>query len=72
MEWSDRAACSSVPTDLFFPHEAGPGSLNAAKAICASCDVAPECLAYAVRTGQHDGVWGGLSPNERIRLGATG
>ncbi|MEO7557051.1 MAG: WhiB family transcriptional regulator [Acidimicrobiales bacterium] len=40
-------------------------------AICARCTVREECLAFALRHGLHDGVWGGLSERERraVRLG---
>ena len=39
-----------------------------AKAICAGCQVQRECLAFALRTHQGHGVWGGLSEPERYRL----
>ena len=42
---------------------AGPG-----RPICAQCEVRPECLAYAVETGQQEGIWGGLNEKERREL----
>jgi len=39
-----------------------------AKAICAGCQVRYECLAFALRTHQAHGVWGGLSEQERYPL----
>jgi transcription factor WhiB len=39
-----------------------------AKAICAGCQVRGECLAFALRTYQIHGVWGGLSEPERYPL----
>ena len=39
-----------------------------AKAICAKCPVRPECLAFALRTDQVHGVWGGMSEQERRPL----
>ena len=39
-----------------------------AKAICATCPVAEQCLEYAIETHQSDGVWGGLTAVERHRL----
>jgi WhiB family redox-sensing transcriptional regulator len=35
---------------------------------CNGCDVAAQCLEYALRTDQRDGVWGGLSQVARTRL----
>jgi hypothetical protein len=39
-----------------------------AKAICAGCQVRRDCLAFALRTHQVHGVWGGLSEQERYPL----
>jgi WhiB family redox-sensing transcriptional regulator len=39
--------------------------LASAKAICQRCRVSPECLRYALVTGQRHGVWGGKSEEER-------
>jgi len=36
-----------------------------AKAICAICRVRRECLTFALRTGQHHGIWGGTTEDER-------
>jgi len=40
-----------------------------AKAICAGCPVRNECLAFALRTGQVDGIWGGTTTHERASHG---
>lgn len=63
--WQDDAACSDTSNTVFFPTV---GSYERAKAICAGCVVRVECLSYALRTGQPEGVWGGLAPHERKRL----
>jgi Transcription factor WhiB len=49
---------------------AGPSlaQVAQAKAICAGCPVRRECLAFALRTHQVHGVWGGLSEQERHPL----
>jgi WhiB family redox-sensing transcriptional regulator len=39
--------------------------VEAAKAVCAMCPVRPECLTWALATGQDAGVWGGTSEEER-------
>ena len=36
-----------------------------AKAVCAGCLVRRECLAFALRTRQVHGIWGGLTEEER-------
>ena len=36
-----------------------------ARAVCAGCPVAGECLTWAVETNQTDGIWGGHTPAER-------
>jgi WhiB family redox-sensing transcriptional regulator len=65
------AACRNADPELFFP--IGDGRLArrqiaAAKAVCGSCSVAADCLIWALRTGQSEGVWGGHTPSERRRL----
>jgi len=69
--WRILAACRSADPDLFFPISSSGSSLAQvaqAKAICAGCPVRRECLAFAVRTHQVHGVWGGLSEQERHPL----
>ncbi len=68
MMWADHAACAQHPKAVFYPDGGGPGAYRAAKAICVECPVSVECLAYALRTGQTFGCWGGLSPEERDAL----
>lgn len=36
-----------------------------ARAICMTCQVRDECLDYALDTGETEGIWGGLTPQER-------
>ena len=67
-EWRSAAACRSADPELFFPISAsGPAREQAAeaKAICAICRVRRECLTFALRTGQHHGIWGGTTEDER-------
>jgi WhiB family transcriptional regulator, redox-sensing transcriptional regulator len=70
--WLHRAACrGAVDPDLFFPEgTTGPAQhqTDKAKAVCATCEVRPECLAWAVTMGERTGVWGGLDPDERAAL----
>ena len=64
--WKEAAACRGMAADVFFP-ESDEGAATA-KAICATCPVATECLEFALATRQDDGVWGGLTETERRRL----
>jgi WhiB family redox-sensing transcriptional regulator len=69
--WRSLAACQSADPDLFFPiSPSGPSGAQVAqaKAICAGCPVRQECLAFALRTQQVYGVWGGLTEQERYPL----
>jgi WhiB family redox-sensing transcriptional regulator len=68
-EWRNRAVCSrgDVDPDLFFPvGSSGPGQrqIAAAKAVCRRCPVITPCLMWALIRDE-DGVWGGLSVDER-------
>lgn len=67
-DWRDKAFCrDGVDPELFHPvGSSGPALLQAdqAKAVCARCRVAEECLGYATRTGQL-GIWGGTDEHER-------
>jgi WhiB family transcriptional regulator, redox-sensing transcriptional regulator len=69
--WWDWAGCIGVNTELFFPiGSTGPAVEQAdqAKTVCAGCPVRDKCLDYVLAMGQHDGIWGGLSEDERRRL----
>lgn len=66
--WRSRAACRGMEVDLFFPvgrTGEAVGEIARAKAICARCPVRRQCLAFALASGQHHGVWGGTSEDER-------
>jgi WhiB family redox-sensing transcriptional regulator len=69
--WQDRAACHGKDLGLFFGTEAeryDQGAKDrreaAARAVCASCPVAAECLAYAVSRPEKHGTWGGMTEDE--------
>jgi WhiB family redox-sensing transcriptional regulator len=67
-DWRSRAACRFLDPELFFPiSDFGEGleQTAAAKAVCAGCLVRRECLAFAIRTGERDGIWGGMTEQER-------
>jgi len=64
------AACKGEDLGLFFGPDAEFVTARRdreanAKAICARCPVRPDCLAYALATGEAYGVWGGATEDER-------
>ncbi|MEU2440183.1 WhiB family transcriptional regulator [Streptomyces rubradiris] len=69
MDWRHQAACRTEDPDLFFPiGTTGPALLQIeeAKAVCnRRCPVIEHCLQWALESGTDDGVWGGLSEDER-------
>ena len=67
-EWREGAACLDDTEGIFFPDDGNVGAIRRAKAVCAECPVADECLMYAIETGQSDGIWGGTTPRERRKL----
>jgi WhiB family redox-sensing transcriptional regulator len=72
--WWTEAACRGVGTELFFgPAGQGTEQVPArrqreakAKQYCASCPVAVDCLADALKFGD-DGIRGGMSRYERYQ-----
>ena len=65
--WQDDGACLRYAGVVdFFP--ARGESADAAKAICASCEVRPQCLDFSLRMKIMHGVWGGLDERERRRV----
>jgi WhiB family transcriptional regulator, redox-sensing transcriptional regulator len=69
--WMPLGACRGEDPELFFPDSPlGPAArsqVNAAKKVCGRCPVRAECMAYALATGQRDGIWGGATQQERRR-----
>jgi WhiB family redox-sensing transcriptional regulator len=63
--WRNLAACKGLVTADYDPFFAGTEDGDReARAICATCSVSDPCLAFAVRTGQLWGIWGGKTPQE--------
>jgi WhiB family redox-sensing transcriptional regulator len=68
----DNAACTGAGYTIFFPEKIGDTSTSQwseAKTFCEQCTVKKQCLKMALEneaaSGQRDGMWGGLTPNER-------
>jgi WhiB family redox-sensing transcriptional regulator len=67
--WREAAACLEVQSEVsFFPDKEDLGGIVKAKAVCATCPVADECLSWAIETNQSEGIWGGHTPKERRKL----
>jgi WhiB family redox-sensing transcriptional regulator len=69
-DWQTRAACRGMAASVFFsPHNERGDSRShrerSAQAICRECPVLKRCAAFAVKTGQAFGVWGGLTETDR-------
>lgn len=64
----NKANCKDENPDLFFPDDRGiytAKQLKTAKGICNSCTIKFQCLEFAVKDGITEGIWGGLTYNER-------
>lgn len=64
--------CESNP-DAFFPEDAPNPAMEAeqrriAKALCNTCPIKAECLAYALAVNEQYGIWGGLTLYQRREL----
>ncbi len=69
--WRATSACRDTDPDLFFPiGTTGPAieQIEAAKAVCETCDVKDMCLDFALTTNQDSGIWGGTSEEERRKI----
>ena len=66
--WREEALCRDLTEVDFFPTPEDTVAINQAKEVCASCPVARACLEYAIETRQFEGIWGGHTPKERVKL----
>jgi WhiB family transcriptional regulator, redox-sensing transcriptional regulator len=69
-DWRAVGACLGADPDLFFPIAVGDAAgaqVQRALRICGGCQVRQQCLDFAVRTGESHGIWGGTTPDDRVR-----
>jgi hypothetical protein len=66
--WREEALCRDLPEVDFFPTPEDTAAIKLAQEVCAACPVARECLEYAIETRQIEGIWGGHTPKERIKV----
>lgn len=74
LPWRRQAACRLLPADqrwIFWPGQGDTEAVAAAKAVCATCPVADECLDFALDTDEKHGIWGGKSERERRSIRST-
>ena len=64
--WVGRAACSGLDPAIFYPPT--DEEADAAKAICGECPVMEACLEHAIDNREKNGVWGGATERERLRI----
>ena len=65
-DWMGQALCLRRTDVEFFPEHGRRAA--PAKVVCHSCPVQLQCLDYSVANEIHDGVWGGLSAQERAPI----
>src|ERR1700758_820929 len=68
--WRAASACLNADPDMFFPvavSNAASKQVSRALRLCQECTVRQHCLDFAMQTGEKDGIWGGTTPEERIR-----
>jgi WhiB family redox-sensing transcriptional regulator len=66
--WRASGACLHADPDLFFPISSAGRALSQiaqAKALCARCTVIRECVEFAYANAPIQGIWGGMTPEER-------
>ncbi|WP_420623756.1 WhiB family transcriptional regulator [Candidatus Poriferisodalis sp.] len=72
LAWQRHAACRGLEAEIFYPPDSdGAGDEEGAfeaKAVCAACAVSGECLEYALAVREKEGVWGGQTAAERVRI----
>lgn len=66
-DWQKWASCAGVGPADYFPARGAP--VHELMTKCReTCSVQAECLAAALASGEHHGVWGGTSAKGRLRL----
>lgn len=61
--WFTDAACVGTDPEAFFPEKGQPS--NAARRVCAGCEIRVACGEYAIVRPELTGLWGGMGERER-------
>lgn len=64
--WTGRAACRGLDPAIFYPPT--DEEADEAKAVCELCPVNEDCLEHAILHREKNGVWGGATERERLRI----
>lgn len=64
INWKE-AACVGQNPAWWFPERGQNDILDLALSICGQCPIKTECLAFALCTGEDQGIWGGTTGRER-------
>ena len=64
--WAGNAACRGLDPAVFYPVTEDEAEI--AKAIFADWPVVEPCLEHAITNREKNGVWGGATERERLRI----
>ena len=70
-DWIKQAACRGLDPNFFVPERYEHAAIRDAKTICATCPVQNQCKEEGLRLHRItdlDGIWGGLTKIERLRI----
>lgn len=67
LAWQRHAACRGLEAEIFYPTDDDEAAFEA-KAVCDACAVSGQCLEYAITVREKEGVWGGQTAAERVRI----
>jgi len=70
IEWNEQPACAGTDPEIFYAEgnsREAQEEIRRAKKVCAQCPVNVKCLEAALVNKEVYGVWGGLTPQERLR-----
>lgn len=68
--WIHTAACRAEDPETFFPYPTDLIGVTSARKICGACPARRDCGQHALDEGITDGIWGGLTEDERQILTA--
>lgn len=73
--WMERAACRGIGPEDYYPNapegfQAFPDDKPEVYILlrCGRCPVRDHCLGFALKNGERNGIWGGLTPRERTTV----
>lgn len=60
--------CREIGTEVFFPPSEDTHAYRPAQEICGTCHHEAECLTWAIATDSAYGVFGGMTPRQRLMI----